>query len=66
MLVSLSDRDFTDSFGQAGAMGKYLSGQSSMARSPETGRLGERMLGWDPDTYGPLEHPQGLRGRSAA
>ena len=27
MLVSLSDRDFTDSFGEAGAMGKYLSGQ---------------------------------------
>ena len=27
MLVSLSDRDFTDSFGEASAMGKYLSGQ---------------------------------------
>jgi hypothetical protein len=27
MLVSLSDRDFTDSFGEAGAMGKYISGQ---------------------------------------
>ena len=27
MLVSLSDRDFTDSFGEAGALGKYLSGQ---------------------------------------
>ena len=27
VLVSLSDRDFTDSFGEAGAMGKYLSGQ---------------------------------------
>jgi hypothetical protein len=27
MLVSVSDRDFSDSFGEAGAMGKYLSGQ---------------------------------------
>ena len=27
MLVSLSDRDFTDSFGEASALGKYLSGQ---------------------------------------
>src|SRR3954465_591508 len=27
MLVSLSDRDFTDSFGEASAMGKYLSRQ---------------------------------------
>ena len=27
MLASLSDRDLTDSFGEAGAMAKYLSGQ---------------------------------------
>ena len=27
MLVSISDRDFTDSFGEAGALGKYLAGQ---------------------------------------
>ena len=27
MLVSLSDRDFTDSFGEVGAMAKYLQGQ---------------------------------------
>lgn len=27
MLVSLADRDFTDSFGEAGAMAKYLQGQ---------------------------------------
>jgi hypothetical protein len=27
MLVSLSDRDFTDSFGEASAMSKYLAGQ---------------------------------------
>ena len=29
MLVSLSDRDFTDSFGEAGALGKYLAGQQT-------------------------------------
>jgi hypothetical protein len=33
MLVSLSDRDFTDSFGEAGAMAKYLSGQQLAATS---------------------------------
>ena len=27
MLVSLSDRDFTDTFGEVGAMGKFLAGQ---------------------------------------
>jgi len=31
MLVSLSDRDFTDSFGEASAMAKYLSGQQLAA-----------------------------------
>ena len=34
MLVSLSDRDFTDSFGEAGALAKYLGGQRS--DSPST------------------------------
>ena len=34
MLVSLSDRDFTDSFGEASAMGKYLAGQQVAAASP--------------------------------
>jgi hypothetical protein len=33
MLVSLSDRDFTDMFGEAGAMGKYLAGQQTAASS---------------------------------
>src|SRR3954452_12110373 len=33
MLVSLSDRDFTDSFGEAGAIAKYLSGQQLAATS---------------------------------
>jgi hypothetical protein len=31
MLVSLSDRDFTDTFGEAGAMAKYLAGQQMAA-----------------------------------
>ena len=34
MLVSLSDRDFTDTFGEAGALGKYLAGQQVAAASP--------------------------------
>ena len=33
MLVSLSDRDFTDMFGEAGAMGKFLAGQQVAASS---------------------------------
>ena len=34
MLVSLSDRDFTDTFGEVGALGKYLAGQQVAAASP--------------------------------
>ena len=33
MLVSLSDRDFTDTFGEVGAMTKYLAGQQAAAAS---------------------------------
>jgi hypothetical protein len=33
MLVSISDRDLTDSFGEAGAMGKFLAGQHAAAGS---------------------------------
>ena len=33
MLVSLSERDFTDMFGEAGAMGKFLAGQQVAAPS---------------------------------
>lgn len=33
MLVSLSDRDFTDTFGEVGALGKYLAGQQTTAAS---------------------------------
>jgi hypothetical protein len=33
MLVSVSDRDLTDTFGEAGALGKYLAGQQVAATS---------------------------------
>ena len=33
LLVSLSDRDFTDTFGEAGALAKYLSGQAVASSS---------------------------------
>ncbi len=33
MLVSLSDRDFTDTFGEVSAMAKYLAGQEMAAAS---------------------------------
>ena len=33
MLVSLGDRDFTDTFGEVGAMTKYLAGQQAAAAS---------------------------------
>ena len=33
MLVSLAERDFTDSFGEAGAMAKFLQGQQVAASS---------------------------------
>jgi len=33
MLVSMADRDFTDTFGEAGAMAKYLQGQQVAASS---------------------------------
>ena len=34
MLVSLSDRDLSDSFGEASAMGKYLAGAQVASNSP--------------------------------
>ena len=34
MLVSAGDRDFTDSFGEAGALAKYLGGQRENSESP--------------------------------
>ena len=34
LLVSAGDRDFTDSFGEAGALAKYLGGQRENSESP--------------------------------
>ena len=34
LLVSVSDRDFTDSFGEAGALAKYLAAQRGQSGSP--------------------------------
>ena len=34
MLVSLSDRDFTDTFGEVGSMAHYIAGQELAASSP--------------------------------
>ena len=34
MLVSAGDRDFTDSFGEAGALAKYLGAQRETSESP--------------------------------
>jgi hypothetical protein len=39
MLVSVSDRDLTDTFGEAGALGKYLAGQQVAATSEVTREL---------------------------
>ena len=34
LLVALSDRDFTDTFGEVGALGKFLAGQQVASASP--------------------------------
>ncbi|HET9344698.1 MAG TPA: hypothetical protein VFO05_03270 [Candidatus Limnocylindrales bacterium] len=54
MLVSLSDRDFTDTFGEAGALAKYLGGQqvaasSSLVRELAKGRATGFGLTTSPD-----------------
>ena len=42
MLVSLSDRDFTDSFGEASALGKFLAGQQVAGRPTSCARSRRR------------------------
>ena len=44
MLVSLSDRDFTDTFGEAGALAKYLAGARDIAAEE---RVRVFRLAWD-------------------
>jgi tellurite resistance protein len=41
MLVSISDRDFTDTFGEVGALAKYLADQHEHAESPLVRELAE-------------------------
>jgi hypothetical protein len=41
MLVSISDRDFTDTFGEAGALARYLTEQREAADSPLVRELAE-------------------------
>ena len=41
LLVSLSDRDFTDTFGEVGALAKYLADQHEHAESPLVRELAE-------------------------
>ena len=41
MLVSLSDRDFTDTFGEAGALAKYLTAQRQQGASELVRELSE-------------------------
>jgi hypothetical protein len=62
MLVSMSDRDFTDSFGEASAMAKYLAGQQ-MAGSTELMRDIARQGGTG---FGLTTNPQKLREETMA
>ena len=62
LLVSLSDRDFTDSFGEAGAMGKYISGQQ-MAGATELMRDIARQGGTG---FGLTTNPQKLLAETMA
>jgi hypothetical protein len=62
MLVSLSDRDFTDSFGEAGAMGMYIAGQQ-MAGATELMRDIARQGGTG---FGLTTNPQKLRTETMA
>ena len=41
MLVSISDRDFTDTFGEVGALAKFLSAQHEVNESPLMRELAE-------------------------
>src|SRR6476661_871548 len=62
MLVSLSDRDFTDSFGEASAMAKYMGGQQ-MAGATELVRDIARQGG---SGFGLTTNPQKMRAETMA
>ena len=57
MLVSLSDRDFTDTFGEAGALAKYLSGQQVASSS----QLVRELASGRPSGFGLTASPDNVR-----
>ena len=61
MLVSLSDRDFTDTFGEVGAIGKYLAGQQVAAASPLVRELTHGSTG-----FGLTASPEKVRAETMA
>src|SRR3954447_15235224 len=62
LLVSMSDRDFTDSFGEASAMAKYISGQQ-MSGSTELMRDIARQGGTG---FGLTTNPEKMRSETMA
>ena len=61
LLVSLSDRDFTDTFGEVGALGKYLAGQQVAAASPLVRELTHGTSG-----FGLTASPEKVRAETVA
>ena len=59
LLVSLSDRDFTDTFGEVGALGKYLAGQQVASTSPLVRELTHGTTG-----FGLTASPEKVRGET--
>jgi hypothetical protein len=62
MLVSVSDRDFTDTFGEAGAMAKYLAGQQVAAPT----QLGRELAKAHGSGFGLTASPDKVRGETMA
>jgi hypothetical protein len=62
MLVSVSDRDFTDTFGEAGAMAKYLAGQQVAAPS----QLGRELSKAHGSGFGLTASPDKVRAETMA
>src|SRR4029453_3640795 len=62
MLVSVSDRDFTDTFGEAGAMAKYLAGPQAAAPTPAPRGLGKS----HGSGFGLTASPDKVRGETMA
>jgi hypothetical protein len=60
--VSVSDRDFTDTFGEAGAMAKYLAGQQVAAPT----QLGRELAKAHGSGFGLTASPDKVRGETMA